>query len=115
MGRNVQKAAAGENSESGNIQYYHDKEEGTLMAVSEMVSWDINKEMYRYIVNYIKEHYYPPSAKEIADGIGVTKSTVRRHISTMIEDGLLESDCEQRECRAYRIKGTKVVRMKEKR
>ena len=40
----------------------------------------IRKEVYRFIARYITVHVYPPSYKEIADALGISRSTVRRHI-----------------------------------
>lgn len=40
----------------------------------------IREDVYRFIARYITVHVYPPSYKEIADALGISMSTVRRHI-----------------------------------
>jgi repressor LexA len=40
-------------------------------------------EVYRYILDYRKQHGIPPARKEIADGIGVSLSTVTAHIRAL--------------------------------
>lgn len=68
----------------------------------------------KYIVSYIAKHCYAPKIKEIAKETGLTNSTVHRHLVMLIEDHILETDSEIGDSRAYRIKGTKVVKVKEK-
>lgn len=67
------------------------------------------EEIYRFIVGYISKHCYPPSFEEIAEAIGISGATVRRHVQKMLEDRILETD-KPGEPRAYRIAGTKVVK-----
>lgn len=63
------------------------------------------KEIYLYIIKYIKKHGYPPSNSEIADDIGVSATTVRRHIEELMQDGLLETDADPGTSRAIRVMG----------
>lgn len=70
----------------------------------------IREEMYKYIVKYITNHVYAPSNAEIAEAVGISKTTVRKHISDMIKEGILETDAEICTQRAIRIVGTKVVK-----
>lgn len=58
-----------------------------------------------YIMEYIKEHMYPPSYQEICQGTGVkSKQTVYRYIRVLVKDGRLETD-EPRGARALRVPG----------
>ena len=74
----------------------------------------IREEIYRFIARYITKHTYPPSNREIAEAVGVSDTTVRRHIIRLIEDGVLETDAEPGAQRAIRIKGTRVVKRRKK-
>ena len=53
-----------------------------------------NTEYYGYILNYIEDHKNrfgeSPSSREIADALGMTKSTVSRYLATMRKNGMLE-------------------------
>lgn len=62
---------------------------------------------------YIKQHCYSPAIYEIATDTGLSKATIRRHITMMLEDHILETE-HPGDSRAYRIKGTKIVMVKEK-
>ena len=72
----------------------------------------IREEVYRFIAKYITVHAYPPSYKEIADALGISISTVRRHIKELIkeliDEEILETDAEPGTQRAFRIRGTRV-------
>ena len=46
--------------------------------------------------------------KEIADALGISMSTVRRHIQELIDEEILETDAEPGTQRAFRIRGTRV-------
>lgn len=63
-------------------------------------------EMLEFIRQYLYEHGYPPSRKEIADGVGLrSTSSVQSHIERMLADGMLETDDEKGSPRALRIPG----------
>lgn len=67
--------------------------------------------IYDYIVDYLEEHGYPPSIREIADGVGVrTASTVHHHLCTMFERGKLETDAPPGTPRAIRVPGYRFTR-----
>lgn len=72
------------------------------------------EKILKYIAGYIKAHCYPPAIYEIAKETGLSKQTVHRHMKMMIEDHILETDSDMTDSRAYRIKGTKIVMVKEK-
>lgn len=51
------------------------------------------QEIYDYIAAYIAEHSYPPSVREICDGVGLrSPSTVHFHLQNMEEKGFLAKD-----------------------
>lgn len=70
------------------------------------------KNVYLYILKYIKEHCYSPSNKEIAEGLEISPGTVRRHIDELIDDGLLETDADPGTSRAFRVSGYQLGRRK---
>ena len=72
------------------------------------------EKILKYIAGYIKAHCYPPAIYEIAKETGLSKQTVHRHMTMRIEDHILETDSDMVDSRAYRIKGTRVVKIKEK-
>lgn len=84
------------------------------MTYGEAEAYDNRERIMKYIVAYIGEHCYSPSVKEIANATELSTNTVRRHMLMLIEDHVLETDCAENDSRAYRIKGTKVVKIKEK-
>ena len=71
----------------------------------------IEKEILEVIIEYIEEHQYPPTIKEITDMVDLSStSSVHRHIKAMIEKGFLETDAEDRAQRAIRVPGYKLVK-----
>lgn len=74
----------------------------------------IREEIYRFIGAYITKHVYAPSDKEIAEGVGISATTVHRHLIDMIDEGILETDEEPRTQRAIRIRNTQVVKRRKK-
>lgn len=72
---------------------------------------NVRTRIYNYIVDYLEEHGYPPSIREIADGVGVrTASTVHHHLCTMFERGVLETDAKPGASRAIRVPGYRFTR-----
>ena len=74
----------------------------------------IREEIYRFIGAYITKHVYAPSNKEIAEAVGISGTTVHRHIIDMIDEGILETDAEPGTQRAIRIRNTQVVKRRKK-
>ena len=71
----------------------------------------MNEEILRYITGYIQEHGYPPSVREIAEGVGVSSTnTVHRNIKEMLISGMLETDAEPGAARAFRVPKWKFIR-----
>lgn len=48
-------------------------------------------ETYKFIIDFIKEHNYPPSYREIAKGIGCALSTVMCRIDKLVDMGKIET------------------------
>ena len=56
------------------------------------------------ITNYINEHEYPPTVREVCEIVGLkSTATVHRHIEILKERGLLEVDGEGCHMRALRV------------
>lgn len=67
-------------------------------------------EIYHFIISYIQAHGYPPSVREIADGLHIkSSSTIHLHLQNMIQNGYLESDAAPGTPRALRVPGWKFV------
>lgn len=65
-----------------------------------------------FIKAYIELHCYPPTVREIANGVGLKSSaSVCDHIKTLIKFGLLETDAEAGTPRALRLPNMKLVRV----
>lgn len=57
-----------------------------------------------YIKNYIREHGYAPSIREICKGTGISStSTVQGYLQSLFDGGILETDLTTEASRAYRI------------
>ena len=67
-------------------------------------------EMLEFIRQYLCEHGYPPSRREIGDGVGLrSTSSVQKHIDRMLADGILETDAGTGSARALRVPGMRYV------
>lgn len=63
-----------------------------------------------YIKYYILKHYYPPTIREIAKGVGLKSSaSVYEHMKTLIHFGLIETDAEAGTPRAIRLPNMKIT------
>ena len=61
-----------------------------------------------FIIDYIQLHGYPPTIREIGEGVGLrSSSSVHRHLTKMIEIGMIESDTGLGFPRAIRVPGWK--------
>lgn len=70
----------------------------------------VRQKILDYIIEFIKEHGYPPSRREICDGIGLkSTSSVQSHMERMIDQGIIEVDADYSP-RAIRVPGYKFVR-----
>ena len=64
----------------------------------------MSEKIYKYIVDYTKEHLYPPSIREIADKTGLkSSSSVYNHIKKLERLNLIK--CESNCSRAIKLIG----------
>ena len=74
------------------------------------------EEIYLFIINYIKLHGYPPTVREIGEGVNLkSTSTVHMHMLKLFTEGKLESDVDSEigglgSARAIRVPGYKFVK-----
>lgn len=72
---------------------------------------ETHKRIYDFVVDYIQEHGYPPTVREIGDGAYLAStSSVHSHLLQMLESGVLETDAKNGSSRAIRVPGYKFVR-----
>lgn len=70
----------------------------------------VRRKILEYIREYVQRHGYPPSYREIGDGVGLSSTgTVQSHINQMLEEGMLETDTIAGSPRALRVPGMKYV------
>lgn len=71
----------------------------------------IRTAIQKFIVDYITEHGYSPSVREIGDGVSLkSTSSVQRHLVKMLENGELETDVGIGIPRAIRVPGYKFTK-----
>lgn len=70
----------------------------------------IREEIYRFIGAYITKHVYAPSNKEIAEAVGISGTTVHRHLIDMIDEGILEDRCRTGNTESNPDQNTQVVK-----
>ena len=67
------------------------------------------------IIEYICEHGYSPSVREICEAVGFSSTaTVHFHLKIMIERGMIETDGKYGQTRAIRVPGYKFVKVEGK-
>lgn len=73
----------------------------------------VRQKILNMVIKYIELHGYPPTIREIADGVGLkSTSSVKNHLTKMIDSGMLETDAETPGSpRAIRVPGYKFVRI----
>lgn len=72
---------------------------------------ETKERIYSYVVDYIKAHGYPPTVREIGNGVHMTStSSVHSHLLQMVEGGMLETDARNGSPRAIRVPGYRFVR-----
>lgn len=73
--------------------------------------YETRERIYQYVVDYMTEHGYPPTVREIADGAYLcSTSSVHRQLQTMFADGTFETDATPGSPRAIRVPGYKFVK-----
>lgn len=64
---------------------------------------------YQFIISYIQENGYPPTVREIADGVGaISTSTVCERLTSLENDGLIKIKLSS--ARAIKVIGYKFVK-----
>lgn len=72
---------------------------------------ETRQKIYDFIVQYIQEHGYAPTVREIGKGVGLkSTSTVHGHLTRMFKMGMLETDTECSSPRAIRVPGYRFVK-----
>lgn len=69
------------------------------------------KDIYLYIIRYLKEHDYPPSMPEIAEGLNISPHTASNNFLRLKEIGMIETE-HPGVARAYRLAGTEIKKVK---
>lgn len=68
------------------------------------------RDILEYIKQYIRQHSYPPSRREIGEAVGLkSTASVQSHINRMLSEGILETDVEAGSPRALRVPGMRIV------
>ena len=67
------------------------------------------KKALEIIKDYIKQHGYPPTQRELAAEFYCSVSTINICLREMLEEGILETDHSVGSCRAYRVAGMRMV------
>ena len=63
-----------------------------------------HKKIYDFVVEYVINHKYAPSIREICEGVGYrSTSTVHLYLQEMMQEGLIESDVGLDRPRAIRV------------
>ena len=74
------------------------------------------QEIYFFIVDYIKEHGYAPTIREIGAGVNLkSTSSIHMHMTKMFTEGMLETDVDVEvgggcSARAIRVPGYRFVK-----
>ena len=71
------------------------------------------KKALKIIKDYIKQHGYPPTNRELAKEFCCSLSTTNACLKEMLNAGLLETDHPAGACRALRVPGMRIVDTKE--
>lgn len=70
------------------------------------------KNIRNSIINYLEEHQYPPTVREICDMTGLkSTSTVHSYLNRMLEKGIIESDAGIGAPRSIRVPGYKFTKV----
>ncbi len=72
----------------------------------------VREDIYKSIIQYIGEHGYPPTNREIGQMVGLkSTSTVHHQLLIMKDDGMIETDEDFGKPRAIRVPGYKFVKV----
>lgn len=73
----------------------------------------MTEQILSYIIQYISEHGYPPTFREIGDGVGLkSTSSVQSYMEQLRASGKIETDATEGMSRAIRVPGYKFVPIK---
>lgn len=68
-------------------------------------------QILQFIIRYIDAHGYPPTIREIGDGVGLkSPSSVQRYLLMMFVEGTIESDAPEGSPRAIRVPGYRFIK-----
>lgn len=71
----------------------------------------MKQKILEFIISYIQLHGYPPTVREIGNGVGLkSKSSVHAHLIRMLNDGMIETDVGTGSARAIRVPEYKFVK-----
>lgn len=72
---------------------------------------EVRNRMKQMIIEYICEHGYSPTVREIAEMVGLkSTSSVHSHLNIMLENGMLDTDHGFGTPRAIRVPGYKFMK-----
>ena len=72
------------------------------------------EEILQVIINYIEQHGYPPTTREIGEMVGLkSTSSVHAHLQRLLRSGKIETDAGLGVPRAIRIPGYKFKKVSE--
>lgn len=75
---------------------------------------ETRKNIKAFIIQYIQDHGYPPTTREIGDVVDrSSSSSVHFQLKRMFEEGELETDAETGSPRAVRVPGYAFVKQEE--
>lgn len=75
---------------------------------------EVRKDIKKFIIQYMQEHGYSPTTREIGDAVGLkSSSTVYSHLQRMFREGEIETDAELGSQRAIRVPGYAFVKLEE--
>lgn len=67
--------------------------------------------IYEFVVDYIQQHGYPPTIREIADGVYLSSTaSVHTQLLRLFKEGILETDTATGSARAIRVPGYRFTR-----
>lgn len=72
---------------------------------------EVREKMLAFIIAYIQQHGYPPTVREIGQGVGFkSTNSVQTHLLRMFNEGMLETDGVPGAPRAIRVPGYRFVK-----
>lgn len=75
---------------------------------------ETRKKIKQFIIQYMQEHGYSPTIREIGDAVGLkSSSSVFSHLQRMLKEGELETDAGLCSARAIRVPGYAFVKLEE--